>query len=252
MTAKKKQKVEKNISDKVFSEVVDDLDRFEDFFSANLKQIVIGAVLIMIALTVGFVVYNQIQEAEMKSCVALAEAKGIKELNEAIKQNPNSKGADNAKLNLGTLYFKAGKYQEALDTYQNLANSAEPGDIQGRAKLNSAYTLEAMKKKEQAAERFSEIGMDANAPAYIRDEANYSAGRLFIDIEKPSRAASALKSVKTETPNGFWNVQAQRLLQRLEAKDPSPQAGANPMKQPAVKVVPAPEKTTPEKKTSKK
>lgn len=229
---KKKNKPEKNINDAVFKEAVDDFDRFEDFVSTNLNQIVWGAVIIVIGLAIFFVVYEHVQTAENKACVALSSAKDTKELNKALKKYPDSKGDASAKLNLGTLYFKEGKYQEALEAYQNLADSADPGDIKSRAALNTAYILEAMEKQEQAAEKFAEVGLDANSPEYIRNEANYSAGRLFFAINKPSRASSCLKSIKTET-GSFWGSQAKRLLQRVEEKDPEPKA--SPASEPAPK-----------------
>ena len=241
MPAKKKKKIEKNISDEVFKGTVDDFDRFEDFVSTNLYKIVVGAVVLVIGLIIGFIVYTQVKEANNEASVALSSAKTIKELNAAIKKYPNSKTDGAAKLNLGTLYFNDGKYQEALETYRALANSAPSGDIKGRAKLNTAYTLEAMKKPEQAAEKFSDIGLDASSPQYIRNEVNYSAGRIFVASSKPSRATSCLKAIKSDTPRDFWAEQAKRLLQRVTAKDPVPEE--KPAK--PLAVTPAPSPKTP-------
>ena len=222
MSAKKKsKKPEKNISDEVFKEAVDDFDRFEDFVSTNLKQIVWGAGIVVAGLIIGLVVYDQLQNAENKACIALSSAEDTKNLAEAIKKYPDSKGVGAAKLTLGSLYFKDGKYQQALAVYQNLAETAEPGDIKSRAMLNMAYTLEAMKKPQEAAEKFAEIGLDSNSPEYIRNEANYSAGRIFYALNKTSRASSCLKSVKAE-PGTFWESQSSRMLQRITEKDPEP------------------------------
>lgn len=224
MAAKKKIKQEQNISDEVFKEAVDDFDRFEDFFQTNFNKIITASVIIVVALIVGFIVYTQIKSAKNEASVALTSAKTITELNEALKKYPDSVTDDAAKLNLGTEYFKDGKYQDALATYQSLAISAQPGEIKNRSKLNEAYTLEAMKDPAQAAEKFAMIAVDATAPEFIRNEANYSAARIFVALEKPERAKSCLKSINSENPNDFWASQAKRLLQRVDAKDPEPKA----------------------------
>lgn len=244
MSAKKKsKKPEKNINDEVFKEAVDDFDRFEDFVSNNLKQIVWGAVVIVFGLIIGLVIYDQIQTAEKKACIALSSPDNTKELSEAIKKYPESKGVASAKMNLGTMYFKEGKYQQALAVFQDLSDKAEIGEIKSRAKLNTGYTLEAMDKQDQAAEKFAEVGLDSDSPEYIRNEANYSAGRLFAALNKPARAKSCLKSIKTKS-GGFWDSQAKRMLQRLTEKDPEPETTVIPEE----KKTPSPDKQAEENK----
>jgi len=222
MTSKKHKDMVKNIDDNVFKGAVDDFDKFEDFVSTNLYKIVIGAIVLVVAIIVAFMIYTTIQEANNKASVALSSAKSVEELKKAIKKYPKSNSGGIAKLNLATLYFNDKKYENALQTYQSIANTNASDDIKGRAQLNTAYTLEKMKKQDQAAAKFSEIGLNAASPAYIRDEANYSAARIYLLLNKPSMATSCLKAVKTETPNGFWNSQAARLLQRIADKDPVP------------------------------
>lgn len=219
MATKKKNKIEKNISDEVFKEAVDDFDRFEDFVQTNLNKIVIGSVIIVIALIIGYVVYMQIENAKNEASVALTSAKTIEELNAAIKKYPDSVTDEAAKLNLGTQYFNDAKYNEALKTYQELGASAQPGEVKNRARLNEAYTMEAMKDQEKAADKFAMIALDATAPEYIRNEANYSAARLFVALKKPERAKSCLKAINSEDPNDFWASQAQRLLQRVDTNE---------------------------------
>ena len=77
------------------------------------------------------------------------------------------------------------------------------------------------------------------------NEANYSAGRLFVALNKPSRASSCLKSIKTDDGN-FWGSQAKRLLQRVDEKDPLPKEDQIPEKA-APKKAAAPAKKTPAK-----
>ena len=216
---KKKAIKEQNIDDAVFKDAVDDFDRFEDFFSTNLKKILIASIVIVVVLIAGYMIYTQIEEAKNKASVALTSAKTIEELNNAIKKYPDSITDDAAKLNLATLYFNDEKFQKALDAYQALAISAQPGNVRNRARLNEAYTLEVMKKTEESADKFAMIALDVNLPEYIRNEANYSAARIFVSINKPERAKGCLKSIKLDNLRDFWASQAKRLLQRVDAKD---------------------------------
>lgn len=219
MPGKKKIKKEQNINDAVFKDTVDDFDRFEDFVQANLNKIVAAAIIIVIVLIIGYVVYSQVEDAKNEASIALTSAKTIEELNTAIKKYPNSITDEPAQLNLGTQYFKEGKYKEALEAYQKLGTTAKPGDVKNRARLNEAYTLEAMNEAGKAADKFAMIALDATSPEYIRNEANYSAARIFISLQKPERAKSSLKAIKSDNPNDFWSSQAKRLMQRVDAKD---------------------------------
>src|SRR3989339_1967466 len=177
MAVKKKIKQTQNISDAVFKDTVDDFDKFEEFFSGNINKILTVSVIVVLALVIGYIIYIRMEEEKTKASAALSSAKTIEELKDAIAKYPSSSMSESAMLNLATLYFNGAKYQEALDTYQRIADTAEPGDVRNRAKLNIAYTLEAMNKKEEAAERFEQTGRDSSSPSYIRNEANYSAGR---------------------------------------------------------------------------
>lgn len=225
MKIKKKGKKEaKNINDAVFKDAVDDFDKFEDFFTTNLKNIIIGSIVAVVVLIVGYLIFIEVQESKKEAAIALNEAKSIEELNSAIKKYPNSAADKTAQLNLATIYFKDGKFEEALKVYQSIARTASPGDIKSRANLNIAYTLESLNKAPEAAEKFATIGVNNSFPEYIRNEANYSAARIFIACKKNARAKDALKLIKSNNPGDFWASQALRLKQRLNADDPIPKA----------------------------
>ena len=229
MKIKKKSKKEaKNINDAVFKDAVDDFDKFEDFFTNNLQKIVIGAIIAVVVLIIGYLVFIEIQDSKKEAAIALNAAKSIEELNSAIKKYPNSAADKTAQLNLATIYFKDGKFDDALKVYQSIARTSSPGDIKSRAHLNIAYTLESLNKAPEAAEKFATIGVNNSFPEYIRNEANYSAARIFIACKKNARAKEALKLIKSSNPGEFWVAQALRLKQRVDANDPLPKTETLP------------------------
>ena len=207
-------KIKQKQQDEIFKSSVDDFDRFEDFFSHNLKSIIISFVVIAIVMAVGAVAYTKIKQAENKVASELTSAKTIAELKEVISKHQDNPAVYPARLRLGTLYFNDGKFQEALGVYSALAVSAPVGEVKNLAALNEAYTLEALKKNIEAADKFAMIGANPTLPEYIRDEANFSAGRIYNAEKKIKKAKNCLKSIDFKNA-GMWAAQGEKLLQRI-------------------------------------
>ena len=228
MSAKrKKNPVAKNIDDKVFKDAIDDFDRIDDFVTNNWNKIVVASCVIGLAVIIGYLVFSRVKDMEVKSFVALSSAETIEDLNRALSEHPGSKGAALARLTLGTMYFNEGEYEKALGTYRALNTVSASDDLAGRARLNIGYTLEAMGRHEEAAESFSGVGTDSRMPDYVRKEANYSGGRIYLSLGKLELAKGMLKSIKIGDRGDFWESQAERMLQRIMAGDPVP-AEASP------------------------
>ena len=198
-----------------FKDAVDDFDKFEDFFSSNLKVILIAFGVIAIVLAAGTFIYQSIEKADKKEAGELTAAQTVSELEQIVKKYPNNKAVYPAQMRLATVYFKDKKYEKALAIYSKLAVKAPSGEIKNRAKLNEGYTLEVMNKKQDSADKFSLVGQDSTLPEYIRNEANYSAGRIYALINQNEKAITCLKSVD-KSNNGFWAGQSERLLQRIK------------------------------------
>ena len=207
-------KAKQKEQDQVMKGAVDDFDRFEDFVSSNLKNIMISFVVIAILLVIGSVVYIQINKEQMRVSGELTAAKTIDELTAAIEKHGDSESVYPAQLKLATIYLNDGKFSEAQKIYGSLSKDAPAGEVKNRAKLNVAYTMEALKMSSEAADEFSTIGQDLKVPEYIRDEANFSAGRIFLAENKPEKAKGCLKSIDFKKA-GFWASQGEKLLQRI-------------------------------------
>ncbi|MBN1864119.1 MAG: hypothetical protein JW808_04400 [Victivallales bacterium] len=215
--------VKRTIDDKVFKDAIDDFDRFDDFVTTNWNKIVVGAVLLTLASVVGYLVYVNIDQRDRAACAVLTSAETIDEINAALSEHPGNKGAALARLSLGTLYFNDEQYDMALEAYREVAGEGMFTDISGRARLNVGYTLEAMGRSDEAAEHFVSAGMDSALPEYVRKEANYSGGRIYLSLGKIELARSSLKAISIGDRGDFWESQAERMLQRMASKDPLPE-----------------------------
>ena len=194
---------------------VDDFDKFEDFFTSNIKNILIGFAVAALIITVTAIGYSKYQQSVIAKSAELTTAKTVEELEAVIKKYPQINAVYPAKMRLATLFFNSAKYEKASALYKELASTAPVGEIRNRARLNEAYTLEAMNKSLPAAALFAAIGMDASLPAYIKDEANYSAARIYAAAKKNDKAKSCAKAINLSTSGSFWAMQGQKLLQRL-------------------------------------
>jgi len=203
----------KNIGGIAAMDAVDDFDRFEDFFTTNLKLILTSFAVVSLIVVVAAVAYSFLSQKRAEVAAKLLDATTVTEIEKALKEHPENQAAPLAKLRLATLKFKAGDKQAALDIYSELASTAPPGEPKDRAALNKAYTLESMDKIDEAIQEFKQIGEDASHPEYIRNEALYSAARLLLSKGDKQAAKDVLKSIDF-SHQGFWTAQGERLLQR--------------------------------------
>ncbi len=210
ITDKAKQKQQ----NEVFKNSVDDFDRFEDFFSTNLKTIIKTFIAVAIIVAIIAVVYTKIEQKKQKIATELTTAKTVDELKTVTSKYKDSIAVYPARLTLGTLYFNDGKFEEALEVYKKLAIDAPAGESKNRASLNVAYTLEAMNKPDEAADKFAMIGANPTLPEYIRGEANFSAGRIYNAAEQDTKAKNCLKLINFKNA-GMWAAQGEKLLQRI-------------------------------------
>jgi predicted negative regulator of RcsB-dependent stress response len=215
-TGKKKKNDDKvkKLNDEVFKEAVDDFDRFEDFFSTNLNTILVVCVVIAVAGTITAMVYQHIETKRLAAAATLVEADKTKSIESALTRHPDNPAANVARMKLATMRFNKKDYVGAMQLYKEVAANAPVGDLRTRAALNVAYTLEAMGKFDEAAEKFLSISSNPTIPSSRKNEAAYSAARLFFLSGKNKRAKNALKRLAFGRP-GFWASQGKQLEKRL-------------------------------------
>ena len=213
--AKKRSDEEKaKILNNEIKGAVDDLDKFEDFVSTNLNMIIIACVILALAGIAAAFIFKHVERSEQIAASALTEADTPETINAAMLKYPSSQAISGARMRLATFSFNKKDFSKAIDLYKNVALKAPAGELKNRASMNVAYTLEAMGQLDEAAEKFAALANNPAMSVNFKNEAGYSAARLFFQLGKTKRAKSALKSVAFGK-SGFWAAQGKQLSRRL-------------------------------------
>ncbi|NOY74540.1 MAG: tetratricopeptide repeat protein [Kiritimatiellaeota bacterium] len=202
------------LNDRVFKEAVDDFDRFEGFVLTNLKTILIVSAVLAAGGVISAFIYHQIEKTRVAEAANLLEADTVESITTALSKHPDNLAANVARMRMATLLFNKKDFSKSMKLYKTVAAKASAGELRDRAALNVAYTLEAMGEYNAAAEKFSAIAHNPSTPSSRKNEAGYSAARLFFHLGKIDRAKSSLKSLAFGKP-GFWAAQGKQLSKRL-------------------------------------
>lgn len=208
-------------------ELFDDFERFEMFVHERWKWLVTGGVVIVLIVAfygAGTYWYKQLDN---KAVSALGSAKTEQELIQAIAQYPDHSATARARQRLIRMYTDEKKYDEALKAYEALLVSEISTETRWRCELDMAYVNELKGNVEAAAKEFDRIG-SSPVSEDIRSEANYSAGRLYLDLKKDAEADKCLKRVLSSpmtAGTNLWQMQARYLLGKVKTTAPAPTAG---------------------------
>jgi hypothetical protein len=206
--------------------LLDDFDKFEHFATNYWKQIIAVAVVIVIAVALWVMISDAKTKADRKAIDILTNAKTENEILNVVDEYSSYPAANYARLRLAKMYLKDKKYSEAYEQFNILRSSNIPREMAWRISLDEGYAMELEGKKEAAAAKFAELGTNPSLPEGLRCEANYSAGRIYSELNKNdlaekylSKASKAAESQATY----LWTTQAKFMLVRLPEKNIAPQ-----------------------------
>jgi hypothetical protein len=192
------------------------MEQFEDFFVSHWQKILYGSVAVVILFALYMLFSSFSGKKELESSLAFTNAKTVQELQKAIAANPSNPAANFARLRLAKLLTEEKKYDEAIRACREITQVSNTPETYWQAKLDEGYLLELANKKEESAEAFSKIGSDMKFPVSARNEASFSAARIFFAAGKKDRAIAAAKSVDSSPNAGdFWAEQAKSLLRQI-------------------------------------
>ena len=127
---------------------------------------------------------------------ALATASSADELETAVAQYGSSKAGGLMKLRLAQAYYNEGRFLDAHDLYSSLLDS-EPEGFQDRAKIGLAFSLEGLKKYDEARNAFAQFAADeANAKSYLLFTAKLGAARCKAQAGDKEGAIKDLEDIK--------------------------------------------------------
>jgi hypothetical protein len=203
--------------DNIIEETYDEIAHFEDFFVKHWPKILNAAFAVLILFSLYLVLSSFGNKREIEASLEFTKAKTVQELQKAISANPSNPAANFARLKMAKLLAAEKKYDDAIKLCREITPVSNTPETYWQAKLDEGYLLELSNKKEEAAEAFSKVGSDMKFPVSIRNEASFSAARIFLAAGKKDRALSAAKSVDS-SPNtsDFWTEQAKGLIQQMD------------------------------------
>ena len=205
--------------------------RFVTWVQANLKRIIIGAVIVLAAIAViAFMSYEQGQK-EVRASQALA--------NIAVPQSPavptppgtadaylkvakdhaGTKGGARALLQAGAAYFVEGKYAEAQKIFEQFLREYPGSEWIPQAHIGIASSLDAQGKTDDAVAKFEEIRRRFANDA-TSDEVKLALARLFETQNKPADAFRLYSELVQANPYGGMGSEAGVRREELVKKFP--------------------------------
>ncbi len=205
----------KNDQDKenIIEEAYEQETSFEDFFVKHWPTFLNVAVGIVILFALYLTFMNYTRKRDIAASSDFTSAKTVQEIQKVLASYPNHPAANFARLRAMKLLTDEKKFEDALKICREIGPSTENPEAFWQAKLDEGYLLELMNKKDEAAEAFSKISSDIKFPSTVRNEASYSAGRLFLASGKKDRALASLKAMDSAAGSeDLWSYQAKALM----------------------------------------
>ncbi|MFA6101000.1 MAG: tetratricopeptide repeat protein [Victivallaceae bacterium] len=262
-----KGKNKKAIDAEITSTVFDDFEKFEFFFVTYWKQVIYLCVAIIfgVAAVGSYMAWQKIKANNAAGVFAEAQKQVAgkdggpdnkamaDKILMAIKQYPFEPATLSARLRLARIYIHDNSFDKAFEQYKILASSKLPEEMRWRIRLDEAYALELCGKPDQAIAKFADASADPFSTEDFRCEANFGAGRLYLQggdkanaekyLTKAINARATLGEMQQqESGISFWQTQAKFTLNRMN----TPEQAVTPVAAAPAKTA-APVKTAPRK-----
>lgn len=244
------EKKENPVSGADFNESIgEEFDKFELWFIENGKLILAVCILLLLGVAAFYTTRHVIESKRSASISLFANADTPEKLEKALKSSSDSPQAVAGMMRLAAIKLEKGDLKGALELYTKASKASKDVYLAGRAALQCAYLQEKMGKNAEAVKLYAKLADELTAPADIRAEAAYAAGRLFLNMKNMISAKKYL-TLFNETHSNTVVVQyvanCRALLNRLPAEKKAVAAPAK-VKKPAAVKVPAKGKNAPAK-----
>jgi predicted negative regulator of RcsB-dependent stress response len=224
---------------------------FEMFLDRNQKNLIILAILLVLA-TAALVVYRGIEQGRQQSAgAALSKAADLAELQAVVGEHGDTQAAYSAMILLAAKQWQEGQQDNALETLRKFidANPKHPALPTARAGL--ASKLMAQGKTAEAAEIFQSLIDDPSA-RFVAPFALIALGDMAYVANDTERAEILYNRVKTDFADSNFVDRATRRITNLKAKapveiDPPPAPELDPTTgdAPGFNIAPVPDFGTP-------
>lgn len=234
------EKKENNAAPADFNESIgEEFDKFELWFIENGKLILAVCILLLLGVAAFYTAKYVIESRKSASIALFANSDTPEKLEKALKTSSDSPQAVAGMMKLAALKLEKGDFKGALEFYTKASKASKDVYLAGRAALQCAYLQEKMGKSAEAVKLYAKLADELSAPADIRAEAAYAAGRLFLNMKNMISAKKYL-TLFNETHSHPVVVQyvanCRALLNRLPVEKKT--VGTAGVKKPAAVKVP--------------
>jgi tetratricopeptide (TPR) repeat protein len=190
-----------------------------DYVRENRQKLYLatGVATLAIVLIAGYVLYSAHTETEASKAyfdaklkVMMADPMGtgfaapeaVKALEQVVEKYPSTQAAQNARYELGNLYYNAGDYDRSMQTYRGFLDKAGGKDLRKiYAWLGVGYAHEAKKEYDKALEAFTKV-VDAK-PGNVHEGIGYrNIARIYEEMNDRDKALDYYRKAleKTKEP----------------------------------------------------
>lgn len=164
----------------------------------NGRQFLMNAAVVLLAAGVAFGVREWRVGRAAKANAAFAAASSLDELEGVVEAYGSAKVGNAARLRLAKAYFDAGRYEEALQAYEDCLRKGAPDGFAEVAQLGRAHALEAVGGRlEDALEAFRTFA-EANKNHFLAAQAKMGMARVLTLLGKKDEAKGLLEVLKAE------------------------------------------------------
>lgn len=221
MAMAKKQRDRKELDAEIKNSLTTGIGEFELFFMEHWRALTAAGLAIVLAIGIVYGVRGWMRSCQLEAQDALAAAQTVEALQKALAKYGTDPSAAFARIRLARLCMQENKLKEAEVQYKVLETSGLPPEMLARVRIDRGYLIEKSGDLKGAAEMLASVAAGASAPAGLRAEAEFGAGRLYAALKNNDLAKKHLEScVRLQNQAGFgaqqWAAFARFLLR--EAK----------------------------------
>ena len=167
-----------------------------EWWEKDGKQYVVGLLIAAVAIGgwYGWKHYRAV--AAEDAAGAVASALTADELEDAVSRHSGSASAGVLRIRLAKSYFDAGRYEEALSAYEELAANAPDGFADIPA-VGRAQCLEALSRFDEALKAFDAFA-EANPASYLALTAKLGAARCVAQSGDKAKALERIAALKKD------------------------------------------------------
>jgi len=188
-----------------------------DVLKPRAGSITISIVVVIALISGGFFWQQHQKSVKAEALAEVNNTDKISELKQLSETYKNSKAGERSTYKLAVQQYQNEKFSAAAETFRKFIDQYSKSALINKAKLGSAYAIEADGRYLQAMESFEQLAQIKNLPPILKTEAYVGAGRTAKELDKRDKAVKFYNRATSTTASGFYKEEAETALRQLKA-----------------------------------